>query len=139
MHALAVSVRAVSRLPHIVGPACCLLPLLLMHPTFLISHYWAQGIPLETPLQALSGGLQRRASLAVALARKPRLLLLDEPLSGLDWRACSDIAAVLREPLLQRHPKLLLPHVLQAREGAIKPWSRDPTAPCAVLGMARLA
>ena len=58
-----------------------------------------QGIDLQTPLQALSGGWQRRASLAVALARKPRLLLLDEPLSGLDWRACQDIAAVLRAPL----------------------------------------
>ena len=90
-------------------------------------------------MQALSGGLQRRASLAVALACKPRLLLLDEPLSGLDWRACSDIAAVLRESLLQGPPKLFMPCALQAKYQAMQPWLRDPTAPCAVLCMARLA
>ena len=55
-----------------------------------------QDVDVHTPLRALSGGLQRRASLAVALARRPKLLLLDEPLSGLDWRACQDIATVLR-------------------------------------------
>ena len=45
----------------------------------------------------LSGGEARLAALAVALAKKPRILLLDEPLRGLDPRSKEMIAGVLRE------------------------------------------
>lgn len=53
------------------------------------------GVPLGTPLRQLSDGFQRRAALAAALVRRPGLLLLDEPLAGLDWRSRADIAGVL--------------------------------------------
>ncbi|MBD3689136.1 ATP-binding cassette domain-containing protein [Nanchangia anserum] len=36
------------------------------------------------PLQALSGGQTRRAFLALAIAHRPRVLVLDEPTAGLD-------------------------------------------------------
>jgi branched-chain amino acid transport system ATP-binding protein len=45
----------------------------------------------------LSAGQQRRTGLAVALARRPRLLLLDEPASGLGAPERARLGALLRD------------------------------------------
>jgi len=54
-----------------------------------------QGISLSTPPEELSGGYKRRLALAVQLVRGPRVLLMDEPLAGLDWEARVSITQLL--------------------------------------------
>jgi ABC-2 type transport system ATP-binding protein len=50
-------------------------------------------IPLNRRVGKLSGGQQAQVSLTLALAKRPRLLLLDEPLAALDPRRPTGIHA----------------------------------------------
>ncbi|RAL45527.1 hypothetical protein DM860_016019 [Cuscuta australis] len=54
------------------------------------------GIPLDKDPNSLSGGYKRRLALAIQLVQTPDLLVLDEPLAGLDWKARADIAKLLK-------------------------------------------
>ena len=57
----------------------------------------ALDIPLRRRVGKLSGGQQAQVALAVALARHPRLLILDEPVAELDPLARHDFMSTLME------------------------------------------
>ena len=51
---------------------------------------------VSDPVGTLSGGLQRRVELAKALLHRPKLLLMDEPTTGLDPSARIELLSLLR-------------------------------------------
>jgi ABC-2 type transport system ATP-binding protein len=75
------------------------------------------GIPLKRKAGRLSGGQQAQLALALALARRPRLLLLDEPVARLDPLARHDfMATVLTAAADDGVSVLLSSHVLAELE-----------------------
>jgi energy-coupling factor transport system ATP-binding protein len=58
----------------------------------------------------LSGGEQRRLSVATALATRPRLLVLDEPTFGQDARTWAELARLLAELLTEGTGLLAVTH-----------------------------
>lgn len=59
------------------------------------------GIPLRRRVGALSGGQHAQVALAVALARRPQLLILDEPVARLDPLARHDFMAGLMAAVVE--------------------------------------
>ncbi|MEL6136358.1 MAG: ABC transporter ATP-binding protein [Cyanobacteria bacterium J06628_6] len=70
----------------------------------------------KTPVSRLSGGMQRRLSLAVAIVHQPKLVVLDEPTTGLDIEARYEVWALIRRLKAAGVTVLLTTHLLDEAE-----------------------
>jgi ABC-2 type transport system ATP-binding protein len=71
------------------------------------------GIPPRKPVGKLSGGQRAQVALALALAKRPRLLLLDEPVASLDPLARREFLAALMGNVAESGTTVLLSsHIL---------------------------
>lgn len=68
---------------------------------FIRSRLDELGIPLDRPVGKLSGGQRAQVALALALAKKPKLLLLDEPVAALDPLARHDFLSSLTQAVAE--------------------------------------
>jgi ABC-2 type transport system ATP-binding protein len=66
------------------------------------------GIPLERRTGALSGGQQAQVALTLALAKRPRLLVLDEPVANLDPLARREFLRTLVDAVAEEDLTVLL-------------------------------
>jgi ABC-2 type transport system ATP-binding protein len=73
-----------------------------------VSRIESLSIPLTQKVGTLSGGQRGQVSLAIALAKRPELLLLDEPLASLDPLARRDFLAALMESVAEHGVSVVL-------------------------------
>lgn len=66
----------------------------------------------KRPLQTYSKGMQQRASFVLALVHDPELLILDEPMSGLDPVGRAKISALIADLKTQGKTILFCTHIL---------------------------
>lgn len=70
----------------------------------------------NSPVETLSGGMQRRLNIAVALVHQPTLVILDEPTTGLDIEARYEIWDLILRLKAQGITILLTTHLLDEAE-----------------------
>ncbi|OCQ95564.1 ABC transporter ATP-binding protein [Oscillatoriales cyanobacterium USR001] len=70
----------------------------------------------SSPVESLSGGMQRRLNIAVALVHQPKLVILDEPTTGLDIEARYEVWELILGLKAQGITILLTTHLLDEAE-----------------------
>ncbi|MFT5507562.1 MAG: ABC-2 type transport system ATP-binding protein [Hyphomicrobiaceae bacterium] len=66
--------------------------------------------------QGLSKGMRQKVALAGALIHEPELIILDEPLTGLDAGSARQVKAVLREHVTRGVTIVMTTHILEVAE-----------------------
>ncbi|WP_456387858.1 ABC transporter ATP-binding protein [Desulfolithobacter sp.] len=66
----------------------------------------------HTPIRRFSKGMTQRAALAYAMFHRPEILILDEPMSGLDPLGRQLVVEVIREYNREGHTVLFCSHIL---------------------------
>ena len=69
-----------------------------------------------TRCQGLSKGMRQKVALAGALIHDPELIILDEPLTGLDAGSARQVRAVLRERVANGATVIMTTHILDVAE-----------------------
>lgn len=81
------------------------------------SEKWLRRLGLwearNRPLRNYSKGMQQRANFVIALLNDPELLILDEPMSGLDPIGRADILALITDLKQQGRSILFCSHILE--------------------------
>ena len=81
------------------------------------SEKWLRHLALwedrKRPLRNYSKGMQQRANFAIALLNDPDLLILDEPMSGLDPIGRADIFTLISDLKAQGKTILFCSHILE--------------------------
>ncbi|WP_017298756.1 ABC transporter ATP-binding protein [Nodosilinea nodulosa] len=70
----------------------------------------------HTPVERLSGGMQRRLSMAASMLHRPKLVILDEPTTGLDIEARQELWQLIRQFKALGVTVLLTSHLLNEVE-----------------------
>lgn len=85
----------------------CATPERLDHVRELLQRYGLEAFAEKRPAQ-LSGGMRQRCALIRTLASQPRILLLDEPFSALDYQTRLSVSADIYRIIRQEHKTALL-------------------------------
>jgi ABC-2 type transport system ATP-binding protein len=70
----------------------------------------------DSVVETLSGGMKRRLSMAIALVHQPKLVILDEPTTGLDIEARYEVWTFIRQLREEGITVLLTTHLLEEAE-----------------------
>jgi len=96
------------------------------HPSDAELHRLLEQVSLPQDAHArrvgtYSKGMRQKLGLAIALSKKARALLLDEPLSGLDPKAANELVALVRALTADGHAVLAVTHdIFRAQQMADK-------------------
>ncbi len=70
----------------------------------------------KTRCQGLSKGMRQKVALAGALIHDPQLIILDEPLTGLDAGSARQVKAVLKDRVANGATVIMTTHILEVAE-----------------------